>query len=132
MSRSYTANGNVPMSSIVKPDSSAPFRVIVAAAATDPLIGVASEAADRTPIPQDTGTQYAAIAGEDLKVYTVGDECSVQTASTGLATGDAVTSDGSGNGVTTTTTHNVYVGRALDTLATTGLVRILVEPGYIG
>lgn len=132
MSKPYTANGNIPVSVIVKFDSTSPFRVIVAAAATDALIGVSSESVDKTPIPQDTSSQYAAQAGEDLKVYVVGDECSLTTGTGGFTTGDAITSDGSGNGITTTTDKNIYVGRAIDTMTTASvLARILVNPGYI-
>ena len=132
MSKSYTSNGNIPVSAIVKFDATSPFRVIVAAAATDALIGVSSEAVDKAPIPQDTSAQYAAVAGEDLKVYTTGDSCSVTTGTGGFTAGDAVTSDGSGNGITTTTDKNIYVGRAVDTLTVAlALARIEVNPGYI-
>lgn len=132
MSNSYVANGNVTVSAIVKFDSTAPFRVILAAAATDAMFGVSSESVDKAPIPQDTSTQYAAIAGEDLKVYELGDRCSLTTGTGGFTAGDAITSDGSGNGITTTTDKNLYVGRAVDTMTTAAvLAQILVQPGYI-
>jgi hypothetical protein len=127
MSYSYTANGNISVSTIVKFDSTSPFRVIQATAASDYLIGVCSESVDKAPIPQDTSTQYAAIAGEDLKVYLNGDHASLTAATGGNTAGDLLTSDGSGNGLTTTTATNSIVGRAEDTVVASALGRCFIN-----
>lgn len=101
--RSFIANGNVLPYSFVKMDATAPFKVIQAAAASDVPIGIAAEYTQATPLPSDSSTQYAATAGNELRVYSVGTRCLLKAGSGGLTVGNRVVSDASGNGVTGTT-----------------------------
>lgn len=134
---SYTANGNIVASTIVKFDAAtpAPFRVIQASAATDHFVGIAQEFTDFPPlsIPQiGSFSQYAAIANENCKVYTDNDECSALVSSSGgaaVTVGDALTAGADGGVLTTTTADNWLVGRAIDTVSNPGLVRTLVLIG---
>ena len=98
------ANGNILPSSFVKLDpTSAMPAVLQATANTDILFGIAKESAKDPPIPQLSGTQYAAAAGDNLRVYQVGDDCMLTVGSGGLTAGDRVTADASGYGVTSAT-----------------------------
>lgn len=57
----FIAGGNILPASFVKIDPAKAMPTVVAASgATDKIIGIAQEAADQAPIPQVTGTQYAA------------------------------------------------------------------------
>lgn len=94
------ANGNILPYSFVKLDSTTPFNFIQAGAVTDVLFGVSQESTDAAPIPQLTGTQYAAVQGEMLKIYAEGSRCLLKIGAGGCTAGDRLTSDASGNGVT--------------------------------
>lgn len=125
---SLMANGNILPYSFVKLDTTTPFKVVQAAANTDIPIGVSSEQVDVPPIPQSTGTQYAAVAGEMLKVYRTGARCKLKIGAGGCTAGDRLTSDASGNGVTASGT-NYYGAVALDTRVSGELCDVMVtEP----
>lgn len=122
---SKMANGNILPYSFVKIDTSTVFRVIQAAANSDILYGIASEQVKNPPIPQDTSTQYAAVAGDELKVYCVGSECLIKLGTGGCTAGDRLTSDASGNGVTATS-GQIAGAIALDTGIAGDLRRVRV------
>lgn len=122
----FIANGNITPSTFVKIDTTQTCTsVIQAAAATDYPIGVSKESTDQPPIPTLTGTQYAAIAGENCKVYQVGDTCLLNIGSGGCTAGDKLTSDGSGNGITASS-GNIYGAIALETVSANFAARVRV------
>lgn len=128
---SKMASGSILPYSFVKLDSATPFNVVQATANTDVLFGISSEAAYQAPIPQLSGTQYAADAGQMLKIY--GPGCTdVLLKTTGCTAGDMLTSDASGNGVTTAPGAGKRVGAiALDTRASGELCRVrVVDPFF--
>lgn len=129
----FIANGNIPPSAFVKIDATqAQPSVIVAAANTDILIGISKESTDQPPIPQLTGTQYAAIAGENCRVYQVSQTCLITVGAGGLTNGDFVTSDASGNGITTAPGAGKRVGAiALMTALQGSLCRVRVTDPFL-
>lgn len=115
---SYMANGNILPYSFVKFDSSAPYKVIQASANTDQLLGIAIEAAKDTPLPALTGTQYAAIAGTQLRVYQVGTNCLILVGTGGVTAGDLLTSSSTGAALTSAPgSGNIVCAIARDTRA---------------
>lgn len=129
----FIANGNITPSSFVKIDATQAMpSVIQAAANTDILIGVSKESTDQTPIPQLTGTQYAAIATENCKVYQCSQSCMLTIGSGGCTAGDFLTSDGSGNGITTAPGAGKRVGAiALMTALAGSLCRVRVTDPFL-
>ena len=125
--KSYMANGNVLPYSFVKLDTTAPFKVIQAAANSDILLGVSAEYTDTTPLPSGGGT-YAAIAGEQLRVYRVGCKCKLKIGAGGCTAGDRLTSDASGNGLTATS-GQIAGAISLDTRASGELCDVeVIDP----
>jgi hypothetical protein len=105
--------------------------VIQAAANTDILFGVSSPAAYQPPIPQLSGTQYAADAGQMLQIFGPG-SIDVMLKTTGCTAGDMLTSDASGNGVTTAPAAGKRVGAiALETRASGELCRVRVTDPFL-
>lgn len=129
----FIANGNILPSTFVKIDSTQAMpSVIQAAANTDVLIGVSKESTDQAPIPALTGTQYAAIAGENCKVYQVGQACLLTIGAGGCTAGDFLTSDASGNGITTAPGAGKRVGAiAMMTAAQGALCRVRVTDPFL-
>ncbi len=128
----FIANGNISVSTFVKIDTTQAMpSVIQAAVNTDLLIGVSKESTDSTPIPQQ-GTQYAAQAGENCHVYQVGQSCLLAIGSGGCTSGDMLTSDGSGNGVTTASGAGKRVGAiAMMTALSGSLARVRVTDPFL-
>jgi hypothetical protein len=96
--KSFVSTGDLSAAEfvIVKISTTVDQNVVIAAAATDPIIGV---------------LQNKPKAGEPAVVRWGG---STKVIAGGTITaGDCVTSDGSGHAITTTTTGNVILGRAL-------------------
>lgn len=105
MPESRFANGNITPGTFVKLDSTTPGgKVIQCTGNSAAIFGIAQMATRNAPYPSlDDG--FAAIAGEDLLVYTFSDkEAPLSIGAGGCNPGDRLTSDGSGNGVVTTTT----------------------------
>jgi hypothetical protein len=129
----FIANGNITPSSIVKIDATQAMpSVILATANTDVTIGISKESTDQPQTPQFSGTQYAAVAGENCRVYTAGQVCMVLTGSGGLTAGDFVTSDGSGLGITTAPAAGKrVVAIALMTAPAATLCRVFVTPPFL-
>lgn len=122
----FIANGNISPSVFVKIDATvATPAVIQAAANSDYPIGISKESTDQPPIPQLTGTQFAAIAGENCKVYQVGDTCLLSIGAGGCTAGDKLTSDANGNGVTASA-GQIYGAIALETVAQNFAARVRV------
>jgi hypothetical protein len=118
MRYSKVAGGNITPSSIVILDSSNPGQVLLASSATaTPFWGVS--APPQRNIPWNIGgvavqDGYAAVAGETIWIYGDNDPGEIWLKLGGTVTaGDTLTSDGSGLGITTTTTLNYVIGQAL-------------------
>ena len=129
MSRTFTANGNIKPSRIVKQDATADFKVLQATdgagSAGDLGIGISQEGNRRLPL---TGydSDYAAIAGEEMQVYTEGDECFLVVGAA-VTNGDKLKADSDGRGITASVSGDQVVARALQTATTAGqLIKVLV------
>lgn len=94
---------------IQKMDGTTAEKVVVAAAATDKLLGV---------------LQNKPKAGEPALVRVLG--TSKVVAGGAVAQGDFVTSDGAGKAIATTTDKNVVIGMALEAAATSDIFEILM------
>ena len=131
MPESRFANGNIHPGRFVKLDSStAGGKVLECAGTTVPIFGIAQMATRNAPYPLlDDG--YAAIASEDLLVYTFSDkEVWLEIGSGGCNPGDRLTSDGTGAGIATTSTGN-WVGAVAKQQGAQGdLVPVDVVPSY--
>lgn len=122
---SFKANGNIGPSRFVKMDTTYDGRVTQAGTA-EKIIGVSQEGSRRAPgTPWDDG--YAAIAGEDLKVYCQGAECLLELGGT-VAPGDRLKSDSSGKGVVTTTDQNEWGAIAMTAGVSGQLIKVRVDP----
>lgn len=107
----FIAGGNILPSTFVKIDATVAMPTVIQASAnTDVLIGVSKESTDAPPIPQLSGTQYAAVSGENCRVYQPGESCLLSIGSGGCTAGDMLTTDGSGGGITTAPGAGVRVG----------------------
>jgi len=122
---SMTANGNIAPSRFVISDTSADGKVTQAGAGGR-VIGVSQQGTRRTPYSSlDDG--YAAIAGEDLMVYTQGAECWLELGGT-VANGDRLKSDANGKGVATTTDRDEWGAVAMQAGASGKLIKVRVDP----
>ncbi len=120
------AGGNIRPSRVVKISTAADDTVLESAAATSANIGIAQKGTRRAPGTGDDDG-FAAVAGENLQVY--GPSCVAPGQLGGtVASGDKVTSDGSGLLITTTSAGDVALGWALEGGVTGDIVRILVHP----
>jgi hypothetical protein len=109
MSRSAIAGGDVYPSRIVYDDSTA-GQMIQATAATQRLRGVAFKDTRRSPYVDSSGK--IAASGEPFSFYdTPGERCWIEIAGT-VSKGDKITTNGSGQGITTTTDKNQCVAIA--------------------
>jgi hypothetical protein len=98
-----TAAGNINTSRFLTRTTSADAEYTQATGTSVPLAGISSQSPRNNPYIDD-GNAYAAIAGENIRVYemTSDMEAPLQLGGT-VAAGDLLTSDGSGQGVTATT-----------------------------
>lgn len=144
------ANGNiypcrfVSLDTAGSPDStthiaSGNFKVIEDIIVAQFIVGVSQEATDWPPLTDShiTNAGYAAIAGENLKVYGVGERCLVELAGTTVA-GDLLkanaTTDGKATpvvGVGTLSTPQYYGGIALADGVSGEKIPMIVMPGVI-
>ena len=130
MSQGFVANGNISPCTLVKYDTtSTPPRVIQCSANSDVSIGVAQAGTHQTPLAGlDDG--YAATAGLNLTVFTVGDLCQVIIGAA-VSAGDRLTSDGSGRAITASAGQYV-VGYAEEAgTAVNQFIQMRVQPGKI-
>lgn len=130
MSQGMVANGNISPSTLVKFDTtSTPPRVIACSANSDIPIGVAQAGTHQTPLSGlDDG--FAATAGLNLTVFTVGDQCQVRVGAA-VSAGDRLTSDGSGRAITASGGQQ-SVGYALEAAtAADQFINMRVQPSKI-
>ena len=123
------ATGNITPSRIVKLVSGTDHGVAISASATSPNIGVAQQGTRRAPGTGDDDG-YAAIAGENIGVYSAGSGVGLVELAGTSAVGDALTSDANGRAVTTTTEGDFIIGWALEAGTANDLAEYLVSPCY--
>jgi hypothetical protein len=123
--QSFKANGNITPASFVKLDTSGDGLVALAGAG-EKVVGVSQAGTRRTPYESlDDG--YAAIAGEDLEVFGIGEECWLQIAGT-ITQGDRLKSDASGYGVAVASNNDEYGAVARQAGVSGQLIRVQVIP----
>jgi hypothetical protein len=114
----FLANGTIGCSLFVVMDTTTSNAVDVASANSQFLIGISQEFADTAPIPG--ATVNAAIAGEPIAVYSIGEICLLNATTAGWTAGDRLTSSATGAGVTASGSQ-YYGAVARTTLTGTGL-----------
>ncbi len=129
MQLSLKANGNVPPARFVKPDTSGDGLVLVAGAG-ERCLGISQPGTRRTPYSGlDDG--FAAIAGEDLQVFGVGERPMLELGGT-VAFGDRLKSGALGVGVVTTTNLDEWGAIALAAGVSGQLIQVeVVQFGQI-
>lgn len=124
------AGGTINPSTFVVFDTTNNKSVNQASAATALIIGVAQEYAKYGPTPG--ATTYAADALADpVKVYQIGDTCLLSASTAGWTAGDKLTSNASGQGITTTSSGNYFGAVALTTMSGAGLGQVQVIIGNV-
>ena len=108
-----TSAGNITPSSFVVQNTSTDNQYILATGTSASIVGI-SGIGTRYPPYASLDDGYLAIAGENFRMYQAGKdaEAPLQLGGT-VAAGDLLTSDGSGHGITTTTTAQQIGARAL-------------------
>lgn len=125
MISSKKANGNIPPARFVKLDSSGDNLVLVATAG-DKCYGICQPDVRRTPYSSlDDG--YAAIAGEDVKVFGIGETCLLELVAS-VSPGDRLKSDATGKGTPVTANNDEYGAIALVAGVSGQLVMVQVIP----
>jgi hypothetical protein len=122
MSLSFVANGNINPSRFVKIDTTADGKVLICAAASDPIIGISQKGVHNTPLTiggQSLDDGYAATAGQNLVVYIPPDRTDIEVGAA-VTRGDRLISDGSGRGITTTVDGDFYGAIALASATAAG------------
>jgi len=125
-SPNYVAAGNISPFRFVKTYTSAD-NAVVQADANARIVGVAQEAGRSAPIP-DVSTNYAAVSGDPIHVYGLGEQPLLELGGT-VAAGDLLKADSSGKGVviaTTGTTIQNVGARALSAGASGEKIRVQV------
>lgn len=124
--RSMKASGNISPSRFVKLTTTADGEVTQAGAG-EQIYGISQKTTRRTPYGAlDDG--YAAIAGENVGVHGIGEECLLEAGGT-VAPGDRLKSDASGKGVATTTNLDEWGAICLQAGTAGKLVRVEPRPG---
>ena len=120
MSQGCMAAGNISPATFVILDNAAGLenQVLQATSATSrPLYGVSMNGTHNVPIQFPGGTNpddgYAAVANQDIGVFTEGDRCQI-TAGAAFNAGDLLTADSSGRAIATTTDGNFVGAVALE------------------
>lgn len=114
LSKSFDAGAAISPYRIVKPGA-ADSAVLQGAAATDALVGVCME--------------VGPASGERVDIIVSG-VAEVQLGGT-VARGDWITSNGTGQGIATTTAANQVIGRALASGVANDIIPVLIAPGQL-
>lgn len=129
MSVTLVAEGNISPARIVK-QGSATGKVLQSASNTSQNFGISHPGTHNPPVTIVTvnlDDGYAAIAGLNLVVYTVGDEAMLELGGT-VAAGDQLTADSSGMGIATTSSGDHVVGEAMMSGVSGDLIKVQVRP----
>jgi len=123
---SYVMGEDVGPSLFVKADPAYDFQALKATLGAEPL-GVTHEGTRDAPIPG--ASAYAALTGESVRVYGLGEVCEVLVSATlAIVAGDRVAPDASSKAQPAV--HGFpYGGRALNAAAAAGKVRVQLERG---
>ncbi len=124
----FMANGDISVCRFVKQDTTADHKVLQAGAG-EAVIGISQEGSSQAPIPE-VSTQYAAQAGQAIKVYGVGERCKLEIGSGGCTAGDKLKPDSNGKGVAITA-GDAYGAVALTTCAAGELAEVVVTPNAL-
>ena len=122
----FLAGGDIRPSRFVKQDTTAD-NTVLECDANEAVVGISSEAGREPPLPS-VSTIYAGQAGDNMLVYTEGDECLLELGGT-VAAGDNLKSDADGKGVaiaTTGTTAQEIGAKALTSGASGERIRVQV------
>lgn len=123
---SRVANGNITPSSFVKLDTTTEGRVLQCGAGNK-IYGIAQPGTRMTPLAGlDDGN--AAIAGENLMIYGPPEKDVMLTLGGTVTRGDSLKSDGSGFGITTTSTGDWIGAIALDSGVANDIIPVQVIP----
>lgn len=122
---SYVAGGNIAPSRFT--EHTATEGQVTQCGNTEKMNGVSQQGTRRTP-HEDIDDGYAAISGENIRVYGPGEICWLEAGGT-VAVDDRLGSDADGKGVATTS-DNAWVGAKALTPAVSGqLCKVMViEP----
>lgn len=125
---SFRASGNISPSRFVTLSGN---KTVAQAGDNQEIIGVAQEGSNRAPLQDYVSTVYAAQAGEQLEVYSVGELCLVE-AGGAITAGQLLKSDSQGRAVPVATTGTViqnYGAVALESATAAGeKILCLVTP----
>ena len=112
---SYVAGGNIAPSRFVKHTTTE--NQVTQCGSAEKMCGISNQGTRRTP-HEDIDDGYAAISGENIRVYGPGETCWVEAGGT-IAVDDRLGSDTNGK-ATATTTDNAWVGAKALTPAVSG------------
>jgi hypothetical protein len=131
---SFVASAPIAPSTFVMMDPNNGYQVVQATGTTKPMIGVAQKgtnvAGGLATALGASETNYAAIANQQLEVFTSGDVCPLSIGAGGCVPGSLLTADSSGNGIVASS-GNYYGAEALDFGNSGDLVNVLVIFGKI-
>lgn len=122
---SFVANGNIAPSRFVVQDTTG--KVVVATSGVS--FGISQQGSRNTPL---TGLEdgYAAIAGENIRVYEETEECFLEMSAT-CSNGAFIAPTTAGKGVATTTDKAAYGAIALQACTAAGqLIKVKVRNGF--
>lgn len=125
---SLVAAGNIGSSRFVKLGT-AEGTVLQCGSAERPY-GIAHEGGRRAPHPDITDSGYAAISGENLRVYEEEETCLLEAGAT-IAYGDLLGSDTNGKGTPVTADEAFYGAIALEAGVSGQLLKVKVRMGQI-
>ena len=123
----FRAGGNIYPASFVKIDPTADNQVVQATAATDKIIGVSQKGTDRAPY-NGLDSNYAAVLGEELLIYQVGETCWITTGGS-VTAGDKLVATTNGAALGGPTDGQYYGGHATQTAPANKFIEMMVQPG---
>ena len=118
--KNMMAGGTIIRSRFVRMDSS-DNNVVIASGANTKVVGISQESSRVAPIPEvTTDPPNAAIVGEVVKVYGLGQTCLLEIGSGGCLAGDWLKSGSGGVGIALTDDDNGRVGALALSAANSG------------
>ncbi len=108
-----TAAGNITPCSFLVRNTSTDAQYILASGTSAPIAGISGPGTRRPPGDYFNDDGYIAISGENFRLYQPPEKEAPLRLGGTVAAGDLLTSDGSGFGITTTTTAQQVGARAL-------------------
>ncbi len=109
-----TAAGNITAFSFLVRNTSTDAQFILASGTSAPIAGISGIGSRRPPGDYFNDDGYTAISGETFTVHMPPEKEAALRLGGTVAAGDLLTSDGSGFGITTTTTAQQIGARALE------------------